>query len=174
MKRFNKILTVKWLAIGLIGISAILAVTKPATMPFWYFFQTLILPLIPLFGLVYWVLRSRKSWLAKLVTGIYSCGLLYVFLLVYAVEGIAGCHSTSTNEIWSKHLFSEAEILNSEHCGSFHQTTGHQYNAKYGLTRYAPWNGVHKIRFRDGTRQMITYEDGKLVRVEVDYPRRTE
>ena len=166
MKRFNKILTIKWLAIGLIGISAILAVIKPATMPFPYFFLVLILPLIPLFGLAYWVLRSRNLLLATL-TIVYFAGLWYLYFLVLIVEGITGCQSTSTNGVWGKHLFPSGEVTYSEHCGSL-------TSPETGLTKVVPWNGVHTIRFRDGTRQMITYEDGKLVHIEVDYSRRTE
>ena len=172
MKRFNEFLTVlpkgaPWLAIGLIGISAILAVIKPVSMPFLIFFLVVILPLIPLFGLVYWVLRSWKSWLAILVTVVYFGGLLYWLFLVFIVESITGCYSTSTNGVWGKHLFSRTEISSSEHCGSL-------TSPETGLTKVVPWNGVHTIRFRDGTRQMITYEDGKLVHIEVDYSRRTE
>ena len=51
--------TIKWLAIGLIGISAILAVIKPATMPLWYFFIAVVLPII---------YESIRNLLAKLKT----------------------------------------------------------------------------------------------------------
>jgi len=76
----------KWLAIGLIGISAILAIIKPATMPLWYFFIAVILPIIGWFGLVSWHIRSRESWLAMLATVVYFFALLYLLLVVFAIE----------------------------------------------------------------------------------------
>jgi len=83
MKRFNKILTVnKWV----IGISVIFAVINPTSMPIWYLFSCVTLPIIGCFSLVSWAMRSRNTELALLVTGIYMVGLLAVLFGVILNE----------------------------------------------------------------------------------------